>query len=269
MGGRSRGARAERRARGMGARPLGVATHAGGRRLHAAARSGFRLAAHAVAARARDVARLQSGVRRRQPGIRRALRARTAATRRRGAVSSVRPLDSRVVDEARTRIRRGYAVAALRRGAARRFGAAVRAARARRVRHGRPAFPARGAARRAPRWQGGRGVGAITARRGARADREGGRHARRVARRAGGAARARARSRRAAGVERARALADGRPVGRAARARVHRGLPAPAECRCRALVCTGGAADRAPAAAGREDVRDRQPGAGGDQGDRR
>ncbi len=69
--------------------------------------------------------------------------------RDRGAVPPLRELARRPAREARRRIRRRRRLAALHRGEAPRRGAAVRPPRAARVRHRRPALPARGAPGRA------------------------------------------------------------------------------------------------------------------------
>ena len=171
------------------ARSLGQAARARHRRLHADARSRCRLDAHAGDPRDPDFAQLQGDVRRRQSRAPAAVRCAAAAARRRGAVPSVRPLDRRSPVQARRRVRHRGDVAPLHRGQAHRRGARVRAARAGRVRHRRPAFPAQRAAGRPRRQRARPRVGARQARRGADADPQGRRHAGRLAVRADAACR--------------------------------------------------------------------------------
>ena len=239
VGGRARRAPRQRRPAGARARPRRAAPRAGRRRLHADARPGLRLGAHAGDAGADARARLQGELRRRQPRASRAVRVRPAASRRRGAVPPVHRVGHRPARRARRRVRRDRRVAALHRGAARRGDPHVRAAGPVRVRHRRPAFPARGAAGRAHRQHAGQGRGASEARCRAGADPQGRRDAGRQSGGAGAAAATRSRRPRRRAVEHPRALRRRQAFRRAPRHRVHRRLPASAQHRRGAVVREG------------------------------
>ena len=133
-----------------------------------------------------------------------------------------------------------------------------------RVRHGRSAFPAHGAAGRARGQRHCPGSRARQARRGADADPQGRRHAGRLAVRAVAARGARARCARDDAVDDPRAPARRQAVRRARGPRVHRRLPASAQHRCGAVVRAGNTAARAQAPARRENLHRRQQRAGDD-----